>query len=671
MRLPSGKLFLIALCALTSVLAIAQAPQNVVDALKAADKSIDEIAAIPADQRTFDNTLGAFDWVLAKVDIDTSLTVFMQFVSPNAEQRASARAADELVSEWFIGVTKREDLYRAIKEFADKKPSLEPDQQRLLDHTLRDYKRAGMMLTPENRARLQEIEVELSKLSIEFETNIAEDPTKLFFTKDELKGVPESVLGRLSQSRGLYMIGMDGPTYGALQEHCEVALTRQKAWMAHKRRAAKNVALIEKIIKLRDEASDLLGYANRVDYEIETRMAENSKAVAEFYAGLRPLVRKKAIQDMAEFTAAKRSHLGDYSARLNVWDYSFYKNKLLKERYAVDSEKVAEFFPMEAVVKGLFDITSQLYGIEYRDVTASAKDLGLPLWHEDVRLYEIYDTATKELLGRMYTDLYPRDNKYNHAACWGLQPRRVLPNGTVQKPLTALVCNFTKPTADRPSLLPHDEVETFFHEFGHGLHNVLTQVRYASFSGASVERDFVEAPSQMMENWVWNKEVLAKFSRHYQTGAPLPDALLDGMLKARRLGSGIETEFQFFLGQMDQAFHTNPTGSVDTTATMMDVFSTTMLYEPVPLSFYHASFGHLTGYQGAYYGYMWSLVYAQDMFQRFEELGVLSPEAGKYYRDKVLGRGGSMDAIAMLVDYLGREPKMDAFLKHLGLSGGK
>ncbi len=185
------------------------------------------------------------------------------------------------------------------------------------------------------------------------------------------------------------------------------------------------------------------------------------------------------------------------------------------------------------------------------------------------------------------------------------------------------------------------------------------------------QRDFVEAPSQMMENWVWNKEVLAKFSRHYQTGAPLPDALLDGMLKARRLGSGIETEFQFFLGQMDQAFHTNPTGSVDTTATMMDVFSTTMLYEPVPLSFYHASFGHLTGYQGAYYGYMWSLVYAQDMFQRFEELGVLSPEAGKYYRDKVLGRGGSMDAIAMLVDYLGREPKMDAFLKHLGLSGDK
>lgn len=671
MRFPSGKLFLIALWAFTSLVAFGQAPQNVVDALEEADKSIDEIVAIPASQRTFDNTLGAFDWVLAKVDIDTSLTVFMQFVSTDAEQRASSRAADELVSEWFIGVTKREDLYRAIKEFADKKPSLEPDQQRLLEHTLRDYRRAGMNLSQEKRARLQEIEVELSKLSIEFETNIAEDPTKLFFTKEELKGVPESVLGRLSQSRGLYMIGMDGPTYGALQEHCEVALTRQKAWMAHKRRAAKNVALIERIIKLRDEASDLLGYANRVDFEIETRMAENSKAVADFYASLRPLVRKKAIQDMGEFTSAKRRHLGDYSARLNIWDYSFYKNKLLKEQYAVDSEKVAEFFPMEAVVKGLFDITSQLYGIEYRDVTADAKELGLPLWHEDVRLYEIYDTSTKELLGRMYTDLYPRDNKYNHAACWGLQPRRVLPNGSVHKPLTALVCNFTKPTADRPSLLPHDEVETFFHEFGHGLHNVLTQVRYASFSGASVERDFVEAPSQMMENWVWNKEVLAKFSRHYKTGEPLPDALLDGMLKARRLGSGIETEFQFFLGQMDQAFHTNPTGSVDTTATMMEVFSTTMLYEPVPLSFYHASFGHLTGYQGAYYGYMWSLVYAQDMFQRFEELGVLSPEAGKYYRDKVLGRGGSKDAMDMLIDYLGREPKMDAFLRHLGLSGGK
>jgi thimet oligopeptidase len=322
---------------------------------------------------------------------------------------------------------------------------------------------------------------------------------------------------------------------------------------------------------------------------------------------------------------------------------------------------------MESVVKGLFDITSSLYGIEYKDVTANAKSLGLPVWHPDVKLYEVTDKATGEMLGRMYTDLYPREAKYNHAACWGLIPRKVWSDGKVQKPLAALVCNFTKPTAEKPSLLPHDEVETFFHEFGHGLHNMLTQASIGRFSGTGVERDFVEAPSQMMENWVWTPVTLKLFAKHYKSGEPLPEDLLKGMLAARTLGSGLETEHQIYYGLTDQAYHTAPQGVVDTTKVGVDLLGEIELYKGVPETWYQAAFGHLIGYHGAYYGYLWSLVFAQDMYQRFEELGVLSPEAGKYYRTKVLARGGTVDAMDMLKDYLGREPKMDAFLRHLGL----
>lgn len=658
-------LTLIAAFALSA--ACQEVPANVKAALKRADASIAKIVKLPKGMRSFANTVGALDSTLGQLDVDTSLTLFMQFVSTDADQRDNARAADETVTNWIIALGKREDLYKAVKAYADTKPKLNSEQNRLVEFTLRDFRRSGMALPPADRKRLKAMEEQMNKLGIDFDTNINEDETKLAMTKDDLKSVPEDALKRIPQSRGMYLVGMDAPTYGAIMDYCENPLTRQKAWFAHKRRGgSKNVRILEKLIKLRADSAKLLGYKNRVDYEIETRMAKNSATVAKFYADLEPMVRKKRDLDVAEFDAAKQKFTGDSKAKLDVWDYAFTKNRLLKEKYAVDSEKVAEYFPMERVVQGLFDITSRLYGIEYRDVTANAKKLGLPLWHEDVRLYEVYDKAENKPLGRLYTDLYPRPNKYSHAACWGLQPRMWV-NGKQRVPLAALVCNFTKPTADKPSLLPHDEVETFFHEFGHGLHNILAQATYAEFSGTSVARDFVEAPSQMMENWVWNAEVLNTFAKHYKTGENLPKPMLDGMIAARTLGSGIESSFQLFLGEMDQAFHTVPDGKVDTAKVNMDTFARTMPYEPVPGSMYHASFGHLVGYQGAYYGYLWSLVYAQDMFQRFEELGVLSPETGKYYRDKILARGGTMDEMAMLKDYLGREPKMDAFLKHLGL----
>lgn len=654
---------------LASVFGSAQdVPTEIRDALKRADEAVAKIIAIPDKDRTFENTLGALDAISVRLDNETSLFLFMQYVSTDAKVREQSRAADELVSNWAVELGKREDLYKAIKAFADTNPKLEGEQKRLLDFTMRDYRRAGMMLPPEKRDQLKANEMEQVKLGIEFSTAIAEDQTKVPLSIAELKGVPAGALERHPRVGDVILLGLDGPTYGAVMDNCQNAITRQKVWTLYRRRGGmKNVRTLEKLIKLRADAAALLGYKNTVDYKIETRMAKDSATVAKFYAELEPIVRKKAEADMAEFLALKRQMTKNPKATFDPWDYAYYKNQLLKRKYAVDREKVAEYFSMDRVLDGLFTVAQNAFGIVMKDVTAQAASLGLPIWHEDVRLYEVKDKASGELLGHMYTDLFPRDNKYSHAACWGLRPRRVWEDGTVQKPLAALVCNFTKPTADKPSLLPHDEVETFFHEFGHGLHQLLTETHYGRFSGTAVARDFVEAPSQMLENWIWDSSVLKTFAKHYKTGEVLPDKLLAGMQAARTLGSGIETQGQLFLGGMDQMLHTDPTGTVDSTKIANAAYEKYTLYKSVPGTFFQAAFTHLNGYEGAYYGYLWSLVYAQDLYTRIEEKGVLNPEGGMYYRKKILARGGSMDEMDMLRDYLGREPSMDAFYRHLGL----
>lgn len=643
-------------------------PDSIKAAVKRADDAVAAIVAVPADKRTFDNTVGALDDMSVRLDDDTSIFIFMQNVSPDAKVRDQARASDEFVSNWGSALNKREDLYKAIKGYADTNPNLKGEQKRLLEFTLRDFRRNGMALPKEQRDRLQAIDQELTKLGLQFEQNIAEDETRVPLTEAELAGVPKDTLDAQPKSNGLYLIGMDYPTYGAVQDYCTNALTRQKVWTAYKRRGGtQNVDVLEKMIKLRAEEAKILGYATYADYVVEPRMAKNEANIQKFYAELRPIVRKKAQVDWDEFVAAKRKDTGDANATLYPWDYTYYKNKLMKDKYAVDPQKVAEYFPMERVVQGIFDVTSRLYDISYKDVTADAAKLNLPTWHPEVKLYEVTDNKTHKMLGHLFTDLYPRPNKYTHAACWGLISHKVWSDGTEQKPVAALVCNFTKSTPDKPSLLPHDEVETFFHEFGHGIHNMLSEAHYGRFAGTAVERDFVEAPSQMMENWVWEPEVLKLFARHYKTNEPLPESLLNGMIAARSLGSGLETEHQIYYGLVDQRYHTAPGGEVDTTKVGVESLGELELYKGVPETYYQASFGHLVGYDAAYYGYLWSLVYAQDMFQRFEQLGVLSPKTGAYYREKVLAKGGTEDASEMLKDYLGREPKMDAFLKYLGL----
>jgi thimet oligopeptidase len=664
----AAALAVITLCANVARGADVDPTSPIADALNKANAGIERIIAVPDGQRNFDNTVGALDDILVQLDIDTSMTQFMNHVSTDAAERERGALAEEHYNNWLIELGKNEGVYKAVRAVADKKPKLEPEAQRLLEFTLRDYRRAGMELPLAQRDELKKLQIEIARLGIDFERNVRDDETTVPLTRDELKGMDDEFIAALPKAGELYLVSMDYPIFNPIMDFCESEIGRSKVWLAYKRRGGqKNVRVLEQILKLRAQAAEMLGYRTASDFENEVRMSKNAHVIKDFYDKLRPLVRKKAQQDFDEFLQAKREHTGDANAKLYPWDQSFYQKKLQLEKYAVDARKVQEYFPMQRATEGLFSITQSLYGLEYKNITERAKSEGRKFWHPDVELYEVWDKASNQLLGEFYLDLYPRENKYGHAAQWGLIQRKKWPNGKIEKPLAALVCNFTKPTADKPSLLTHDEVETYFHEFGHCLHTILTEANYGRFAGTGVERDFVEAPSQMFENWVWNADVLKTFARHYKTNQPLPDDLLQGMIRAKNLGSGLFAEHQFYYGLTDQAYHTAPKGEVDTTQVALDLFKEVELFETVPHHYYQASFGHLVGYQGGYYGYQWSLVYAQDMFQRFKELGMLDPEAGMYYRKKILARGGTVDAMDMIRDYLGREPKMDAYLEHLGL----
>jgi len=674
-RLPRGRLGAVLLlgfwAVVSSVAAVAQEipPDSpVAEALRRANARVEKIVAVDDDRRTFDNTAGAIDDLIVHLRLDTEELCFLAYVSGDPDERQRGERAEEDVARWRISLSKREDLYQAVKAYADAKPKLTGERKRLLEHMLRDYRRAGMELPKPDRQRLTQLQIELNKLELEFSKNIRQDATRVLLTAAELQGLPEEFLSQLDRSGDLYIVGMDYPTMGRILRECQVETTRQKLFVARNRRGgARNVELLQRILRLRDQAATMLGYRHTADYRTEVRMAKNADAVLKFYDELRPLVRKKAQQDFDLYVAAKRKHTGDRGATLRRWDTGFYHQRLLAQEYGVDAETLRQYFPLDRVIDGVFHITQTVFGIEYRDVTGRTGSTDRPLWHADVKHYEVWDKASSRLMGEIFLDLHPREDKYNHAACFDLRPRKRWSDGKVQTPQAALVCNFTKPVGDKPALLTHWEVETFFHEFGHGLHDVLAQAEFGRFSGTSVSRDFVEAPSQMLENWAWDAGMLKRIMRHYKTGEAPPDKLIDGLVRSQRLGTGLWVERQFHYGLLDLAFHTAPQGKIETTKTALDLEREVTLFEPAENTFMQASFGHLMGYHAGYYSYMWSLVYAQDMFSRFRRSGLLDAAEGRRYRQKILARGGSVDEMDMLEDYLGRRPKRDAFLEHLGL----
>ena len=391
---------------------------------------------------------------------------------------------------------------------------------------------------------------------------------------------------------------------------------------------------------------------------MELKMAKTPNTVDAFYDSLQPGLERIAEPEFAALRALLATE--DPQAELRTWDYWYLDNKQRMNDFGIDPNQVAEYFPMQQVIDGMFEITGEVFGLEYRRIDDAKA------WHPDVQLFEIFDKESGKGIAHFYADLFPRDNKYTHAAAFDLTKGRLLPDGSRATPVAAILANFTKPTASQPSLLKHDEVLTLFHEFGHVLHHCLTTADLASFSGFDAEWDFVEAPSQIMEHWCWDASILTRFAHHYETGDPIPDTLVKQLLAARNHNQGTFNLRQIFLGKLDMGMH-GPQLPDDLDELYRTTYEITGFKAHEGTSFY-TGFGHLMGgYDAGYYGYLWSKVYGDDMYSVFEDEGVTDPAVGKRYRDEILAVGGSRDAADSLQAFLGREPNNRAFLRHLGL----
>ena len=634
-------------------------------ALTDAQRALDALVAIPDAERTEANTLAALDAVQDGLTQASGRYAFLAEVAADESVRDTALEFRKELDAFSTRLGFREDVYAAVRAFAESPAgqALTGESARWVEFTLRDYRRNGFDLEPSERERVQALKERLVDLGVQFRRNIDEYEDALLLTREQLAGLPDSYIEGLSEvetAEGPRLrVSLAYPEmYPFLEAADDESLRRELFLKNHNKAADSNIAILDEALAARDEAARILGYGSWADYILEIRMAKEPGAALAFLEDLEQRVRAKADQEIELLTAAKRAHTGDPEAALQIWDWRYYEQRILRDEHDVDQFAVAQYFPLEETLNGMLDIYADLVGVRFTRIEEARA------WHPDVRLYAIEDAASGEHISHAYMDLHPRPHKYGHAAAFTLRPGRATADGGYQAPVSAIVANFTKPTGSAPSLLRHSEVRTLFHEFGHILHQTLTRARFTRFSGTSVERDFVEAPSQMLEHWIWDAAILGGFARHHETGEPLPGELLQQLIDSKNIASGLFWLRQVYFARLDLAYH-GPGADKDTNAIAAELHPITGFAFPAATQF-QAGFGHLFGYDAGYYGYLWSKVFGDDMFTRFEQDGLA---AGVDYRRLILENGGTTDADEMVRAFLGREPRNEAFLRDIGLAG--
>lgn len=632
--------------------------------LNDAKAALEAIYHVPDSERTFANTADALDALYANVSLPFgAIYLLANTTSEQGLQQSCLQVVQEL-QQFLNQLSLDEKLYRAVKAYSQtpEAQQLTGYREKFLRETVEDFERNGLALPAEEREKLRAIKDKISDLSTQFQQNIATYKDELVVSEAEIEGLPEDYKKAHRNEDGTYTITMDYPSFRPFMQQSHSGEARRKLMHKYLNRATdKNLALLEEVLKLRKQLVGMLGYDSFAAYRVADRMAKTPDQVWDFEQDLQKQVRPKAEADYAELLK-KKQQTHPEAEHIYQWESAYWTHQLLKTDYQVDSEEVKQYFELENVISGIFAISEKLYNVRFSRVENPS------VWHEEVQLYEIQE-ADGTVQGRIYLDLFPRENKFNHAACFPMIPSRQTSEGR-QIPTAALVCNFPRPTDERPSLLPHNEVETLFHEFGHGLHHLLTTSPLASFSGTSVKRDFVEVPSQHFENWAWHYDSLRLFARHFKTDEVLPEALFERMTAAKNVGSGLHTLQQILYGTYDFTLHSSyePVRDGNTTELYRRLQKEISLYEPLEDTHFEAAFGHLMGYAAGYYGYLWAKVFAEDVFSVFRKQGVLSPEVGQAYKEKLLALGGTVEESEQLKDFLGREPEPEAFLKSIGLS---
>ncbi len=633
--------------------------------LEISDQILGEILLVPDNERTFNNTMVRIDDIYAVIESVWSPGYLMGSTHTNEQIRDEGLESSRTIQKYLTDLSLNEDLYNAVTAYSRSKEAnqLMGYKKKFLEDKLLEYKRSGFGLPKEKREQVKTIIKELADLGLSFNKNISDFQDTLFVSEEEISGLPENYKKVRLQDNGKFAIDMTYPSYRPFMKYSESDEARKNLKFKFNNRAfEKNQDILSNIIRKRRELVDVLGYKTYAEYRTEDRMAKNPQNVWDFENDLKDKLREKGEKDVAEMLEIKSNRLGHEASVIQPWEAGFYENLLLKEQYDLDPEEVRQYFEFNNVTNGLFTVYQKLFNVTFKKVENPS------VWHEDVLMYEVIDNISGELIGRFYLDMFPRVNKYGHAAAFSVTMGKMTEDGYT-KPATALVCNFPKPTELEPSLLTHDDVETYFHEFGHLLHGVLTKAPLMAYAGTSVARDFVEAPSQMLENWVWQKESLSLFAKHYKTGEVIPDELLEKMLAAKNVNSGTKALQQVFYGVLDFTLHDgfNPDGDQTTSDIVSKLQNEITFYPYQEGTHMEASFGHLNGYGAAYYGYKWSEVYAQDMFSLFEKKGVMNKDEGLRYRKIILEKGGTEDPLTLVKNFLGRESNSDAFLRSMGL----
>ena len=626
------------------------------------EKDLQAIINIDKKDRTFENTYLAYDKAFDAYSDSLGQAGFLAYVSQDEALRNAALALEQEVSNYLIEVATRRDIYQAFKDYADTNPQLGPVEAKMLKDTMIGFKKSGLTLNDKDLETFKELNKQKAKNSIEFSKNIREYKDSLEVTKEQLDGMGEDYINKLNKTpEGKYIVTLDYPDYVPFMLNAKDEDARKALEFKYSRRGGKeNIKLFEDTLTLRYQTAKLLGYKNHAENRLDTRMAKTPENVEKFLKDLEKKLRKLAKEEEKELLKFKEEKTGVKAEGFHAWDTGYWTNLHKKEYYDVDQEKIKEYFQTDIVIANMFEIFGNLFGVKFE-----AADI--PTWHKDVKSYKVLDSQDGHTIGYIYMDLYPRDGKYKHAACFDLVDGELKDDGTYQQPFTAIVANLNPPSKDAPSLLKHDEVETLFHEFGHVLHNVLTKAKYSSISGTSVSRDFVEVPSQILENWAWDPSVIKKMSKHYKTGQPLDDETINKMIAAKNHFSGSFYIRQNFLAQIDMMYHT-ATKPVDSTK-MWEKYSKKIRMIPMTKDTYpQASFDHLMGgYDAGYYGYLWAEVIALDFFSEFQKYGLFNPEIGKKFRKEILEPGGSYEEETLVKNFLGREVSNEPFLKNIGL----
>lgn len=642
-------------------------------------KLFDQIATI--ENPTIENVLNPFSKHYNDNSFPEGQLTFYQHVSTDKELRDASTKGEEIIDNNSIEQWSREDVYKVFQKLFDSvkdDSKLEPESKRYLEKTITSFKRNGLALPTETREKVKKLQVELNNLRVQFAKNLNEDKGFILYEKEELDGLSPDTINQYEEVDGKLKVTFKYPDIFPVFKHANVSNTRKVANIAYGNRCAENGPILEEIIKIRYEIAKLLGYETYSDYVLEERLAKTKETVLNFLSDLRTKLTPVAQEELKVLKDFKKQDLEarglEPEEEFYSWDYNYYNERLLEKKYKVDHIKIAEYFPLESTVSRMLGFYEKIFDIKF--VKVDNLESGA-VWNPDVQQFAIYQNIKDgnenlEFMGWIFFDLHPRDGKYGHAANFGLGPGYLESDGKSRHtPVTVLVCNFTKPNKNKPSLLKHDEVTTFFHELGHGIHNILSKTKYSRFHGTHVERDFVETPSQMLEYWTWSKNELKELSSHYQTGEPISDELIDQLISTKHVNTGLFNLRQLFFGIFDMELHTIATKEdLDT----LDLFKTwnklreeiTLLPSDGNATKGYASFGHIAGgYESGYYGYLYSLVYAADIYYSLFKDDPMNATNGIRYRDIILKPGGSKEIKDNLVELLGREPNSEAFLQEI------